>query len=261
MAKSAPAPSYVLGIDLLRIPLKEYSAAPQGKSRFTNMHAPCVTPGQDATLREAKFCAACNERVTEETTVAVYEGADGSQAIFTPAEIKALKPERDKVMTAISALKMSTVDPLLLHHPSWLGPVDKHGQKGYQLLWSLLWDLELGLMVRYIDYGRYKIGFIRSTPLALMLHEVHYAPEVRMFTQQVRIPIDENARPEQKEIDLGGALIKAMLFPGPMSDYVQTLTDPLDQIFDKAIEARLKEPTATLPAPSGRAVALALTAH
>lgn len=241
MAKTA-TPSFFIEWSVISVPVKSKPAARNQKTELTIFHTGCNAPRKQLFL-----CTACDKpAMTDEDIVKAYKTEADRHVLLTPAEIDELASEKSKRLEVKAFVPFEEVDPVYLGPSFHLGPIDPSAGKGFTLLREAMRMTGRAALVQYAGAGRDKIGLIRPTPDALMLHELFYATEVNAF---------EGLKPavtlSDSELDLAKQLVGS--FEASFHDALEQHQDGFEVRLQALIAAR--EAGETAPVEVARPVA------
>ncbi len=163
-----------ISFGLVSIPVKAYTAT-QSKAVKFNM----LTPAGNR-VKQQLVDAVTGELVERSATVKGYEHTKGEYVTLTDAEIKSLAAEGDKVIEVLQFVPLGQVDPVYFSGSYMVGP-DDGGAMSYALLRRVMETSGKVAIARYISRGKENLAVLRPTPQGLMMHNLHYADEVRSF--------------------------------------------------------------------------------
>jgi Ku protein len=109
-----------------------------------------------------------------------YQFSKERYVTFTDPELKALEAEANRSVDIQEFVPLATIDPIYYESAHYLGP-DKGAEKAYHLLAAAMKDTEKGALARFTSHGKENLVMIRPYDGGLVLHEMHYADEVRDF--------------------------------------------------------------------------------
>lgn len=205
---AAMVPSFYLTFGVVVIPVKSYPAARRERIEFEQLHAPCAKKGQPARLEIDRRCTVCTKDAKEGEVVKGYSVGVDQYVLVTQQELDDLHPEKTKTMEIEGFFPFEQIAPQLLKESSYLGPVDRASVKAFHLLQTVMQRTKKVALVRYVHYGREKIGVIRSLSNGvLMLHECYYVAEVRSFESQDRVDLPA-VELKKGELELGLLLVE-----------------------------------------------------
>jgi DNA end-binding protein Ku len=168
---------------LVAIPMRLYSANESKSSGLTNLHSTCLAP-----LKFLKKCSACSQEIGDgEITKAMKAG--GGWITLSQNEVDSLAPDDDsKVINVVGFVPVDDVDPQRYAGGCHFVAPDKAGARGYAALHRAMVNEGHVAIVEWVARDHDHIGVLRplspETP-SLILHELRYSGELRIFNQQV----------------------------------------------------------------------------
>jgi DNA end-binding protein Ku len=175
--------SGTLSFGLVSIPVKLFAATESSAGvSFNLLHAKC-----GSRLKQPYICPKDGEVVSRDATVKGYEFQKDRYVTFTPEELKALEQASTQTIEIAEFVPAEKVDALYFEKAYFLGP-DKGGARAYRLLAEALRRAGKAAVARYAARGKQYLVMIRPSGGRLVMHELHYADEVRKAEE---IPVDE----------------------------------------------------------------------
>lgn len=190
--------SATIAFGLVSIPVKLYSAAESAATVRFNQ----IDRRDGARVRQQLISSNSGEIVPREDIVKGYEFAKGQYVLFTPEELKALEVAATYMIDIDQFVPDGTVDRIYFDKAYYLGP-DKGGARAYHLLAKALRSTDRIAVGRYAARGRQHLVLVRPKEDGLLLEQLHYADEVRAFSE---VPI-EKAEVKEAELKLAKQLI------------------------------------------------------
>jgi DNA end-binding protein Ku len=190
-----------LAFGLVSIPVKVYTTQKPGSQlSFNLVHDSCGTR-----LKQQYVCPEHDEVVTREHIVKGYEYAKGQFLTLTNDEIKALEAVSDNAIALSEFVPAESVDPVFIDKTYYLGP-DKGGDRAYRLLSAAMRETGLVGLARYSSRGKQYAVLVRPYgEEGLIMHQLHYADEVRGFDE---VPLGEARDVGDVELNLAVQLIE-----------------------------------------------------
>jgi DNA end-binding protein Ku len=165
--------SLTVSFGLVAIPVKLYSAVRStGSIHFNLLHKK-----DGSRLKQQYVCLKEGTVVEREDIVKGYEFAKDQYVMFTPEEIKALEEAGTKSIDVEEFVPLESVDPVYFNTTYYLAP-DKGGAKPYNLFATALRESQRCAVGRWATRGREYVVILRAMQNALVLHQLHFAPEV-----------------------------------------------------------------------------------
>lgn len=190
--------SATIAFGLVSIPVKLFSAAESAATVRFNQ----IDRRDGARVRQQLISSNSGEIVPKEDIVKGYEFAKGQYVLFTPEELKALEVAATYMIDIDQFVPDGTVDRIYFDKAYYLGP-DKGGARAYHLLAKALRSTDRVAVGRYAARGRQHLVLVRPKEDGLLLEQLHYADEVRAFSE---VPI-EKAEVKEAELKLAKQLI------------------------------------------------------
>jgi DNA end-binding protein Ku len=165
--------SLTVSFGLVAIPVKLYSATRStGSIHFNLLHKK-----DGSRLKQQYICQKEGVVVERDEIVKGYEFAKDQYVMFTPEEIKALEEAGTKSVDVQEFVPLSSVDPVYFNTTYYLAP-DKGGAKPYTLFATALRESKRCAVGRWATRGRDYVVILRPVENAIVLHQLHFAPEV-----------------------------------------------------------------------------------
>ncbi|HKO18441.1 MAG TPA: Ku protein [Acidobacteriaceae bacterium] len=165
--------SLTVSFGLVAIPVKLYSATRStGSIHFNLLHKK-----DGSRLKQQYICQKEGVVVERDEIVKGYEFAKDQYVMFTPEEIKALEEAGTKSVDVQEFVPLASVDPVYFNNTYYLAP-DKGGAKPYTLFATALRESKRCAVGRWATRGREYVVILRPVENALVLHQLHFAPEV-----------------------------------------------------------------------------------
>jgi DNA end-binding protein Ku len=175
--------SATIAFGLVSIPVKLYSAAESAATVRFNQ----IDKRDGARVRQQLISEKSGEVVPKDEIVKGYEFAKGQYVLFTPEELKAFEVAATYTIDVDEFLPDGAVDRIYFDKAYYLGP-DKGGARAYQLLAQALKETQRVAIGRYAARGRQHLILVRPFENGLMLEQLHYADEIRAFSE---VPVDD----------------------------------------------------------------------
>ena len=182
-----------ISFGLVTIPVKLYSATSSHGVGFHLLHKKCGTR-----LKMQYVCPFDGDVVDRADTIRGFEHAKEQYIEITDEEIDSLRPETTDRIDLLEFVPAETVDFLYIERTSYLGP-DKSGARAYKLLADSMDRMRRIGVGRYGARGKDQLVLLRPYHGGLVMHQVHYADEVRSF-EEVAPPTKVEFRPEEEAL-------------------------------------------------------------
>lgn len=193
-----PLGSATIAFGLVSIPVKLYSAAESAATVRFNQ----IDRRDGARVKQQLISSGTGEVVPRDEIVKGYEFAKGQYVLFTPEELKALEVAATYMIDIDQFLPDGAVDRIYFDKAYYLGP-DKGGARAYHLLAEAMRETGRVALGRYAARGRQHLVLVRPKEKGLLLEQLHYADEVRSFSE---VPLEE-VEVKESELKLAKQLI------------------------------------------------------
>jgi DNA end-binding protein Ku len=193
-----PLGSATIAFGLVSIPVKLYSAAESAATVRFNQ----IDRRDGGRIKQQLISSNSGEIVPREEIVKGYEFSKGQYVLFSPEELKALDVAATHTIDVDQFLPDGTVDRIYFDKAYYLGP-DKGGARAYHLLAEALRSTGRIAVGRYAARGRQHLVLVRPKENGLLLEQLHYADEVRAFSE---VPVEE-VEVREAELQLAKQLI------------------------------------------------------
>jgi DNA end-binding protein Ku len=193
-----PLGSATIAFGLVSIPVKLYSAAESAATVRFNQ----IDRRDGGRIKQQLISSNSGEIVPRDEIVKGYEFAKGQYVLFSPEELKALDVAATHTIDVDQFLPDGTVDRIYFDKAYYLGP-DKGGARAYHLLAEALRSTGRIAVGRYAARGRQHLVLVRPKENGLLLEQLHYADEVRAFSE---VPLEE-VEVKEAELQLAKQLI------------------------------------------------------
>lgn len=191
--------SATVSFGLVSIPVKLFSSADSSTViRFNQIH-----DKDGSRLKQQLICAKEGTAVPKEEIVKGYEFAKGQYVLFTPDELKAIEEKATNAIDIVEFVRAEQVERAYLDKVYYLGP-DKGGARAYRLLAKALRDTGRAAIGKYSARGKEHLVMVRPMEDGLAMEQLHYASEIRPFSE---VPIEE-ADVKDEELKLAIQLIE-----------------------------------------------------
>ena len=193
--------SATVSFGLVSIPIKVYSAhETSGEIHFNMVHAECGTR-----VKQQYYCPTDNRTVERSEIGRGYEFAKGQYVLLTDEEYKALQEVADNTIALTEFVPSDKVDPVYFERTYYIGP-DKGGERAYRLLIEAMNETGLVGLAKYAARGKQYLVLVRPFGKdGLVLHQLHYADEIKDFAE---VPIKETRPVAASEVKLAVQLIE-----------------------------------------------------
>jgi DNA end-binding protein Ku len=172
-----------ISFGLVTVPIRMYAASESSAAvSFNMLHDKC-----HSRLKQQYVCTKDEEIVPRNETVKGYEFAKDQYVVFTEDEIKAMAEESTKTIEITEFVPIAKVDPIYFEGAYYLGP-DKGGEKAYKLLAEAMRETGRCALAKWAARGKGYLVLLRPFDQGLVMQVLHYADEVRAFSE---VPIGD----------------------------------------------------------------------
>jgi DNA end-binding protein Ku len=166
--------SLTISFGMVAIPVDLYTATMSSeKISFHLLHAK-----DGSRLRQQYVCVKEGTVVDSNDIVKGYEFAKDQYVQFTAAEVKALEEAGSATIEIIEFAPLASVDPLYFDRSYYLAAA-KGGARPYALLSAALRQTQRCAIGRWASHGRDHMIVLRPLHNAIVMHQLHFAAEVR----------------------------------------------------------------------------------
>ena len=230
---------------LVSIPVKLFSAVEDHDIKFRQFHKDCKAP------IKYKKVADCDEDVTNDEIIKVYESPNGRFIQITEEEINKLKEEHEQKQVAIiDFVKLSEIDPIYFDKTYYVG-ADSGGSKPYALLSEILKKSKKIGIAKISIRSKERLAAIRPHKNMLLLETLHFPDEVRE-AKDVPTGVSAKTAVSEKEFEIGMMLIEQLTTDFEPTKYTDTYRTALEKLIQEKIEKNDYIETADKPAAQER---------
>jgi DNA end-binding protein Ku len=238
--------SATISFGLVSIPVKLYTTTESSGQISFNMLHQC-----GSRVKQQYWCPMDEKVVPREEMVKGYEFAKGKYVTFTNEEIKSLEAEATQMIEIREFLPLALVDPLHFERAYYLGP-DKGGDKPYTLLSRAMEKTGRCAIASWAARGKQYLVLLRPFQGGLILEQLHYADELRSFTDVERI----DAHVSDAELALAEKLIEQIAVDEfEPKKYEDAVKKRLEQVIAQKVEGQ-QVTFVEAPEPQGKIIDL-----
>ena len=174
-----------ISFGMVSIPVDLYTATVSSeKISFNLLHAK-----DGSRLKQQYVCVKEGTVVDRSEIVKGYEFAKDQYVQFTPEEIKALDEAGSDTIDIVEFVPLTSVDPLYFDRSYYLAP-GKGGARPYALLAAALRETHRCAIGHWAAHGRDHMVILRPFDKALVMHQLHFAAEVRTIEDIGVVPTE-----------------------------------------------------------------------
>ena len=224
-----------ISFGLVTVPVRLYSAAESTAAiSFNLLHDKC-----GSRLKQQYLCQKDGEVVTRDQMVKGYEFAKDQYVTFTEEEIKAMAEEATRTIEITEFVPAEKVDPVYFDTAYYLGP-DKGGERAYKLLAAAMKQTGRSALAKWPARGKQYLVLLRAIEGGLVMQTLHYADEVRPFTE---IPVGD-AAVKDPELKLATQLVEQIAAD---EFHPENYQDEVRKRYQEAIQRKVDGQEVTVP--------------
>ncbi|MFI4867979.1 MAG: Ku protein [Steroidobacterales bacterium] len=190
--------SLTISFGMVSIPVDLFTATVSSeKISFNLLHAK-----DGSRLKQQYVCLKEGTVVERNEIVKGYEFAKDQYVQFTAEEIKALDEAGSDSIDIVEFVPLASVDPLYFDRSYYLAP-GKGGARPYALLAAALRETHRCAIGHWASHGRDHMIVLRPLEKAIVMHQLHFAAEVRPVDDIGAVP----AEVKDSELKLARQLI------------------------------------------------------
>jgi DNA end-binding protein Ku len=177
--------SLTISFGMVAIPVDLYTAVLSSeKISFNLLHAK-----DGSRLKQQYVCIKEGTVVDRSEIVKGYEFAKDQYVQFTAEEIKALDEAGSESIDIVEFVPLVSVDPLYFDRSYYLAP-GKGGARPYALLAAALRETQRCAIGHWASHGRDHMIVLRPLDKAIVMHQLHFAAEVRPVEDIGSVPTE-----------------------------------------------------------------------
>jgi len=224
-----------ISFGLVTVPVRLYSAAESTAAiSFNLLHDKC-----GSRLKQQYLCQKDGEVVTRDQMVKGYEFAKDQYVTFTEEEIKAMAEEATRTIEITEFVPAEKVDPVYFDTAYYLGP-DKGGERAYKLLAAAMKQTGRSALAKWPARGKQYLVLLRAIEGGLVMQTLHYADEVRPFTE---VPVGD-AAVKEPELKLATQLVEQIAAD---EFHPENYQDEVRKRYQEAIQRKVDGQEVTVP--------------
>jgi DNA end-binding protein Ku len=227
-----------ISFGLVTVPIRLYSAAESSAEiSFNLLHKKC-----GSRIKQQYVCPKDdNELVPRQDRVKGYEFAKGRFVTFTEGELKSMAQVSSKAIEITEFVPASLVDPIYFDGAYYLGP-DGSGERAYALLSAAMRQTGRAALAKWATQGKQYLVMIRPVEKGLIMQVLHYADEIRPFSE---VPVGETSVKEG-ELKLAIQLVEQI---ASAEFHPENYKDEVRERYQAAIQRKVEGAEVTDVAP------------
>ncbi len=242
--------SLTISFGMVAIPVDLFTATLSSERiSFNLLHAK-----DGSRLRQQYVCIKEGTVVDRSEIVKGYEFAKDQYVQFTAEEIKALEEAGSDSIDIVEFVPLVSVDPLYFDRSYYLAP-GKGGARPYALLAAALRETQRCAIGHWASHGRDHMIVLRPVDNAIVMHQLHFAAEVRPIGDIGAVPTEV----KEGELKLAKKLIDQQAVERfDPTLYVDEVKGRIEAAIQKKVEEGEKVSVSVAPirAPAGNVIDL-----
>ena len=208
---------------VLNVAVCLYGATEEKSIKFNQIH----TCG--SRISQHKYCPTCDRQVELSELGKGYEVSKGEFVVFQNGELDHLRLASVKSIQILEFMQEG-VDPRQYKKSYFLAP-DKGGDKAFTLLLAGMETIHAWAIAKLTMRDKEQLVLVRPYHGVLLLQTLFYSDELRNYEEL----LPKHMAISEKEAELSGMLVKAMLGDGDVSKY----HDDYSQALEELIQAKM----------------------
>ena len=241
--------SLTISFGMVSIPVDLFTATVSSeKISFNLLHAK-----DGSRLKQQYVCLKEGTVVERNEIVKGYEFAKDQYVQFTAEEIKALDEAGSDTIDIVEFVPLVSVDPLYFDRSYYLAP-GKGGARPYALLAAALRETRRCAIGHWASHGRDHMIVLRPLEKAIVMHQLHFAAEVRSVDDIGAVPTEV----KDSELKLARQLIDQQAVDRfDPTLYVDEVKARIEAAIQKKVEGhQISLSAAPIRTPSGNVIDL-----
>jgi DNA end-binding protein Ku len=229
-----------IGIGLVQVPIKVYSASESKTVHFHEVHVK-----DESRIEHRRICPHEDKAVPYDEIVKGFEVKRGEWVELTDDEIAAAAGPRSKLIDVDHFVPATEIDPDFFERGYYAGKGDK-GDEPYAVLHAALEKTGRAAIGRWVFHDRERTVAIRAHAKVLVLHTLRFAADLAdpgdFELARVR------KKPTRREIEMASKLVEGLHAEFQPSEYEDSYRDAVLDV----VEAKAKGRNIQPPEPEER---------
>jgi DNA end-binding protein Ku len=192
-----------ISFGLVTIPVSLVTAV-----RDKSVHFHLLHPEDGARLHQKLVCPFDAKEVGRKEAARGYEVSPGEYVIVEDGELRALEPEKSRMIEISDFVDMGEIDPVYYERPYYLVP-QEGGEKAYALLLRAMLEKNRIGIGKFVFHEREHVVALRPLDGVLCLEIMRFADEIVSREGLVEISGEESGA-DKKQLALAEQLIDAL---------------------------------------------------
>jgi DNA end-binding protein Ku len=228
-----------IGLGLLQVPIKVYSATESRTVRFHEVHAK-----DGSRIEHRRICPKDGEQVDYDDIVKGFEVARNEWVELTDDDIAAAAGPRSRLVDLDHFVPAADIDPDFYEHAYFLGAGDK-GDDAYALLRAALARTGRAGVGRWVFHDRERTVIVRAFADVLAMHTMRYA-DALVDPSDFELPRVQR-RPSDREIEMAASLVDGLHVKFKPEDYRDEYREAVLELIERKAAGKSIEPPAEEP--------------
>jgi DNA end-binding protein Ku len=241
-----------IGVGLLQVPIKVYSATESKTVHFHEVHAK-----DEGRIEHRRICPREDKEVPYDEIAKGFEVKQGEWVELTDDEIAAAAGPRSKLIDIDHFVPAAEIDPDFFERAYYLGKGDK-GDDAYALLHAALTKTGRAAIGRWVFHDRERTVAIRVEDKALAMHTLRFAADLA-DPADFDLP-RVSKKPSKREIEMASKLVDGLHTKFKPAEYEDQYRDAVLEVVEAKAQGRNIQPPEPEPEEEGGDLLAALEA-
>jgi len=192
-----------ISFGLVTIPVSLVTAV-----RDKSVHFHLLHPEDGARLHQKLVCPFDAKEVGRKQAARGYEVSPGEYVIVEDEELRALEPEKSRMIEISDFVSMGEIDPIYYERPYYLVP-QEGGEKAYALLLQAMLEKNRIGVGKFVFHEREHVVALRPLEGVLCLEIMRFADEI-VSSEGLLETTGEDSGADEKQLALAEQLIDAL---------------------------------------------------
>ncbi|RJP33127.1 MAG: Ku protein [Actinobacteria bacterium] len=215
-----------ISFGLVNIPVSLVTAVRDKSIHFNLLH-----PEDGARLRQKLVCPFDAKEVGRKQAARGYEVSPGEYVIVEEDELRALEPEKSRMIEISDFVAMAEIDPVYYERPYYLIP-QEGGGKAYSLLLRAMVEKNRIGIGKFVFHEREHVVALRPLDGILCLEIMRFADEI-VGRKGIRDSVEEERSADKKQLELAKELIDALAGDFEPEKYKDDYREAVRELIEK----------------------------
>jgi DNA end-binding protein Ku len=209
-----------ISFGLVNVPVKAFTAV-----RDHDVHFHQLDKKSGSRVRYRKVAEETGKEVKKDDIVLGFEVRNGRYVTFDETEMKALRPEKTRVIEVSDFVELAQIDPIYYENTYWLVPDGEGAKKSYQLLVSAMEEEQQVGVGTVVLRDKQHLAAVRPLDGVLAMSTMRFADEVVERSEIDGLP--RRAKPDPRALKMAKQLISGLSGEWNPDQYRDTYTEEL----------------------------------